>query len=103
MLLEEAEKILKELQNRDFTALNNTVNEELNFIRSVSDNVKMLLNETVGLYNEAKRAKELIAKLRKEFSELLDTSMKILKNVSMAEDWNEKSKKYDSMVCTLEL
>lgn len=99
MLLEEAERILKELQDRDFTALNNTVNQELSFIESVSDNAKMLLNETLGLHSEAQRARELISKLKGEFSELLDKVMGILKNVSMAEQWNEKSKKYDSMVC----
>lgn len=98
MLLKEAEEILKELQNRDFTDLNNTVNNELDIIASVAGTARMLLNETLGLHDQAARAKEMIAKLKKEFMGLLDTSVKILENVTMAEKWNDKSKHYDYMV-----
>ena len=98
LLLERAEEILIELANRDFYNLNATINEEQELVMTSLSKAKVLLNETLSLWNYLGSANKTLDMLLGSFGTIQEKTSGISKNASLAEEANEISRSYDSEV-----
>ena len=98
LLVEEGEKILKELRDRDFTVVNATATEEYNLAVTGLQNARQMLNQTLDLYKQAQEANKTLEMLRKKIRQTLETTLKTLDGISISEKLNDKSMSYDSEV-----
>lgn len=101
MLVEEGEKILKELQERDFTQVNQSVTVESRLALDALGNARQMLNNTLELHKQALDANKTLEMLRMKFQQTFDTTMIILDRVIGAELLNKQSKMLDPEVSCL--
>lgn len=98
LLLERAEEILIELTNRDFYNLNATIYEEQELVMTSLSKAKVLLNETLSLWNYLGSANETLDMLLGTFGTIQEKTSGIFRNASLAEETNKMSRSYDSEV-----
>ena len=97
-LIREAEEILKELQDRDFYPANVSLSDEQQLVMLALNQAKSLLNETLGLWNEVRKANRTLRDLEGRFVQTLEKSLKVMENAREALVINSVSKGYDSEV-----
>ena len=101
-LIGEAEEILKAIQERDFYPTNVSLSDEQQLVMLALNQAKSLLNETLGLWNEVRKANRTLRELEGRFVQTLEKSLKVMENAREALVINSVSKGYDSEVtCVL--
>ena len=103
LLLERAENILKELLNRDFGRTNLTIIEEQEMVMTSLSRAKVLLNNTLSLWNDLSQANKTLDELLATFASIQDKTSGILGNASLAMNTNNVSRSYDSEVSSYQL
>ena len=98
-MLEEAEEILKELENRNFDAANISMTEEQELVMEAINKAKSMLNDTMSLQSQLIEANKTLNELLGKFTSILEKTSSILENTSIALDTNNISRSYDSQVC----
>lgn len=94
---------MKELLNRDFGRTNLTIIKEQEMVMTSLSRAKVLLNNTLSLWNDLSQANKTRDELLATFASIQDKTSGILGNASLAMDANNVSRSYDSEVSFLSI